>query len=123
MFDPGQMPRIQSRHLRGVFRGNIAFRARRVYFRGEYMKAAINPPSIQKQAAFGAFSQDIIEFEMMLALPFGSEAPKPNTSEEVRLYADDESDAYTPYRIVSVVKHDAEDCYILSLASKKAARG
>lgn len=122
MFDPAQLPRIDTRLLRGIFRGHIARGAERIMYRGEYMVAAINEPSLQKQVAFGAFSQDTVDLEMMLALPAGSEAPKPNSSEEIRIFSDAEAQVYTAYRIVSVKKQEANDCYVLALAVKKSSR-
>ena len=122
MFDPAQVPRIDTQILRRVFCAHIARRSVPVLFRGRNLNAATSEPSIQKRAAFEAFSQETVELEMMLALPAGSEAPQPNTAEYVRVYDYDDRSVFKDYRIVSVRKQLAADCYFLQLAAKKATR-
>jgi hypothetical protein len=119
-FDPTQVPRVNTQTLRGVFLAHLARRAVQIFYRGEFMKGAANEPSLQKQASFGAFSQETIDLELMLALPFGAEQPKPNSTEEIRIYADDST--FKTYRIVSLSKLQAADCYLLTLAVKKPTR-
>jgi hypothetical protein len=109
MFDPATTPAIDGLVRRRVFLSHIYRRPNTATYRGSQYTVCSTVPSAARKMSLAGYTQEVPDLEIMIALADGSPEP-------VSLGADGVTIAAKEYRIISVQKDIAPDCYQLSLS-------